>query len=235
MQPRLGPGGPTTSWAALLSWPRQHQRGRAGLQQQPRPLWERPHAELDARGLRQPVGRDAIDIGHDAAGTRQGRIYYSYESGPLLREREYISPTARAVTSRTTYGYASGVLSTIQRDGDTVDLPDGTPDSTRTYGFAGEVWSEVAGASTTTYTYDPGALTVTSSDAVFHLAAAIDEPSRFFATTRLDMPRISWSEHVEGGVTVTVTYVYSGDRLLEIHSSEVLGRSFRDEYLYACP
>ncbi len=38
-----------------------------------------------------------------------------------------------------------------------------------------------------------------------------------------------------GGTSATVTYTYSGDALVEMRSSDVLGTSFREEYLYACP
>lgn len=171
----------------------------------------------------------------NATPTYLERVFYTYESGVLLRERESISPTARAVTSRMTYGYTSGVLSTIERDGDVAHPPDGVPDATWTYGFDGNVWTEAGSTKTTTYTYDPGALTVSRSDAVLHLLAPIDAPSRFFATTFLDAPRLSSSVFTAGGTSATVTYTYSGDALVEMRSSDVLGTSFREEYLYACP
>lgn len=170
----------------------------------------------------------------NATPTYLERAFYTYESGVLLRERESISPTARAVTSRTTYGYTNGVLSTIERDGDLAHPPDGVSDATWTYGFDGDVWTE-AGTTQTTYTYDPGALTVGRSDTVFHLLAPIDTPSRFFATTFLDGPKLSSTEASLGSTTMTVTYTYDGGALLEVRSSDVLGTSFREEYLYVCP
>jgi len=171
----------------------------------------------------------------DATQTRLDRVFYSYESGPFLRERESISPTARAVTSRMTYGYTSGVLTTIERDGNVANPPDGVPDATWTYGFDGNVWTETGSTKATTYTYDPGALTVSRSDAVFHLLAPIDTASRFFATTFLDGPRLSSSVFTVGSTTTTVTYTYSGDALVEVRSSDVLGTSSREQYLYVCP
>ncbi len=164
------------------------------------------------------------------------RVFYTYESDAWLRELESISPTARAVSSRMSYSYTNGgVLSTIERDGDIAHPPDGVPDATWTYGFDGNVWSEVGNAQTTTYTYDPAKLTVSRSGAVLYLLAPIDTPNRFFATTFLDAPKLSSSEFTGGSLIATVTYTYNGDALLEVRSSDVFGRSFREEYLYVCP
>lgn len=180
-------------------------------------------------------GRLLFSDEFDALHTYLERAFFTYESDVLLRERESISPTARAVSSRTTYSYTNGVLSTIERDGDVADPPDGVPDATWTYGFDGNVWSEVGNTQTTTYTYDPAALTVSRSGAVFHLVAPIDTPSRFFATTFVDAPKLSSSEFTLGGTIATVTYTYNGDALLEVRSSDVFGTSSREEYLYVCP
>jgi hypothetical protein len=171
----------------------------------------------------------------DTTNTFLERVYYTYESGVFLRKRESISPIARAVTSRSTYGYTSGVLSTIERDGNVAKPPDGVPDATWTYGFTGDVWTETDSTKARTYTYDPGALTVSRSDAVFHLLAPVDTPSRFFATTFLDGPRLSSSEFTVGTTTANVTYTYDGGALVEVRTSDVLGASSREEYLYVCP
>jgi hypothetical protein len=180
-------------------------------------------------------GRLLFSDDFDDAGARLQRTFFSYESGTLLRERELISPTARAVTMRTRYVYGAGVLSTIERDGDGLVPPDGTPDATWTYGFDGDAWSESNGVNTTAYAYDPVALTVTRTDAVFHLTGPLAEPSRFFATGRLDMPKMTTSDHLKAGGTMTLTYSYAGDALLGVSSSELFGISFRDEFLYTCP